>query len=218
VCWAIGWSKNLQETYGNLWKSPSFIDFMKKVGNIFKFLVRCALLIKWNCEFVVIYGKFLLVQSPLFVAQTTQRCLLVQRLMLDCFGSLRIIVLVVQASGRCSELHKTAVTAQIAQIPIVFCKRQILGNASYCIVIHPPIHCRVRTQSCGRWAKRPFKRWCLASQSQHVTAAVAWIAVDRDIGHIWTLCEKIILSDCICQYLLWSPGKICLDSSPPAFL
>lgn len=138
--------------------------------------------------------------------------------MLDCFGSLRIIVLVVQASGRCSELHKSAVTAQIAQIPIVFCKRHILGNASYCLVIHPLIHCRVRTQSCGRWAKRPFKRWCLASQSQHVTAAVAWIAVDRDIGHIWTLCEKIILSDCICQYLLWSPGKICLDSSPPAFL
>ena len=63
------------ETYGNLWKSPSFIDFMEKVGNIFKFLVRCALLIKWNREFVVIYGKFLLVQSPLFVAQTTQRCL-----------------------------------------------------------------------------------------------------------------------------------------------
>ena len=75
VCWAIGWSKNLQKTYGNLWKSPSFIDFMEKVGNIFKFLVRCALLIKWNREFVVIYGKFLLVQSPLFVAQTTQRCL-----------------------------------------------------------------------------------------------------------------------------------------------
>ena len=87
--------ENLWKTYGNLWKtygkpmdwkSPNFINFLAKAWKHLEVSSwACSLLMKWNREFVVSCGLFLLVQSLLFVAQTIQRFLLVQRLVYESY-------------------------------------------------------------------------------------------------------------------------------------